>query len=165
MTTGSPEQNADRVADHRSRKAATGSRRVEVTVPVEHVELIRAVARLSRDADASDDGVASLQELVEPGQRPARTGDELVAFFRSFSPLGQHHSPTSGRSMTSSATLPMYVDAISPYAISGRWGEHRRPEPGMPRVSTGTVAPVAAPLFADSGTASVPDGGTPGAER
>ena len=58
-------------------------------------------------------------------------------------------SPTSGRSMTSSA--PSRIAVV--------------PEPGMPGVSIGTIAPVAAPSLADSGAASVPDGGTPGAER
>ena len=51
-------------------------------MPVEHVKLIRAVAKLLRKADASNDGVRSLQELVGPAQRPARTGAERVDFFR-----------------------------------------------------------------------------------
>ena len=58
-------------------------------MPVEHVKLIRAAARLLRDADASNDGLASLQELVGPGQRPARAGEELVAFFRSSPFVGE----------------------------------------------------------------------------
>ena len=71
----------------------------------------------------------------------------------------------------SSITLAMYCEAISPQTNCGFFsnssGPGRRPhiirppsmiavvaEPGMPSVSIGTIAPVAAALLADSGPAT-----------
>ena len=83
MSPRSPASGAARVGGHRSRKAAAGVQRVELTVPLEHVKLIKAVAKLLRGTDASNEHVLALQEIVGPAQRPARTGEELLAFFRS----------------------------------------------------------------------------------
>ena len=82
MSSRSPTSGATRVDEHRSRKAAAGAQRVGLTVPVEHVKLIKAVAKLLREADASNEHVLALREILEPAQRPARTGEELLEFFR-----------------------------------------------------------------------------------
>ena len=98
-----PRSSAERLAGHRSKRAAGGAQRVEVTVPTEHVKLIRALAKLLRSADASSDEVLALQEIVGPGQRPARTGEELLAFFRASPLVGEeldfHRDDSAGRSI------------------------------------------------------------------
>ena len=88
------------------------------------------------------------------GTRSARTNSGMNAVLR-----------------TSSITLAMYCEAISPQTNCGFFsnssGPGRRPhiirppsmiavvaEPGMPSVSIGTIAPVAAALLADSGPAT-----------
>ena len=100
---GQPKSSAERLAGHRSRQAAGGAQRVEVTVPTEHVKLIRALAKLLRSTDASNDEVLALQEIVGPGQRPARTGEELLAFFRASPLVGEeldfHREDSAGRSV------------------------------------------------------------------
>ena len=74
-----------RVARHRTRTLATGSRRVEVTVAACDAGLIRAVARTLRtggeDANRVRDVLTAMMSLA-----PAQTGAELVAFLRA-SPL------------------------------------------------------------------------------
>ena len=74
-----------RVARHRTRTLATGSRRVEVTVAACDAGLIRAVARTRRaggeDAKRVRDALISMTSLA-----PVQTGAELVAFLRA-SPL------------------------------------------------------------------------------
>lgn len=55
-------------------------------MPTEHVKLIRAVAKLLSTSSACNDDVIALQKMLGPEQRPARTGAELLAFFRA-SPL------------------------------------------------------------------------------
>ena len=74
-----------RVARHRTRTLAAGSRRVEVTVAACDAGLIRAVARTLRaggeDAKRVRDALTS---MTSPA--PAQTGAELVAFLRA-SPL------------------------------------------------------------------------------
>ena len=76
---------AARVARHRVRTVATGSRRVEVTVAACDVGLIKAVARTLRaggeDAKGVRDALTSMTSVT-----PVRTGAELVAFLRA-SPL------------------------------------------------------------------------------
>lgn len=98
-----PKPSAERLAGHRSRQAAGGAQRVEVTVPTEHVKLIRALAKLLRSTDASNDEVLALQEIAGPGQRPARTGEELLAFFRASPLVGEeldfHRGDSAGRSV------------------------------------------------------------------
>ena len=79
------EGSTTRVARHRTRTLATGSRRVEVTVAACDAGLIRAVARTLRaggeDAKRVRDALTSMTSLA-----PVRTGAELVAFLRA-SPL------------------------------------------------------------------------------
>jgi len=89
MNPRRPQPGAKRVTTHRSRQSTGGSQRVELTVPAEHVPLLRAVAKLLRSPEASNDDVAALHDLVGPEQRPARTGDELLAFFRSSPFVGE----------------------------------------------------------------------------
>lgn len=74
-----------RLARHRLKTAATGSRRVEVVIPAADAPLIKAVAGVLRSGGAEAARVrAQLQPLASPGK--ARTGAELVAFLRA-SPL------------------------------------------------------------------------------
>ena len=79
------EESKTRVARHRAKTAAQGSRRVEVTVAARDVGLIKAVGGALRtggkDAKRVREALASMT-LIEP----VRTGAELVAFF-SASPL------------------------------------------------------------------------------
>ena len=79
------EELTARVARHRTRTLATGSRRVEVTVAAGDAGLIRAVARALRaggeDAERVRDALTSMTSLA-----PVKTGAELVAFLRA-SPL------------------------------------------------------------------------------
>lgn len=75
-----------RVARHRTKSAAGGSRRVEVTVPAVDVPLVKAVAGALR---AGGGEAQRVKEALRPvvSARRAETGAELVAFFRN-SPLG-----------------------------------------------------------------------------
>ena len=79
------EGSKTRVARHRTKIAAQGSRRVEVTVAAHDVGLIKAVAGVLRaegkDAKKVRETLASMTSI-----EPVRTGAELVAFFRA-SPL------------------------------------------------------------------------------
>ncbi len=74
-----------RVARHRTKLAATGSRRVEVTVPAQDTPLVKAIADALRSGGAE---AMRLRETLKPmvSSKNARTGVELVAFFRA-SPL------------------------------------------------------------------------------
>ena len=74
-----------RVARHRTKVAAAGSRRVEVTVPAQDAPLLKAVAGALRSGGPEAD---RLRETLKPmvSSKTARTGTELVAFFRN-SPL------------------------------------------------------------------------------
>ena len=79
------EGSKTRVARHRAKTAAQGSRRVEVTVAARDAGLIKAVAGALRaggeDAKRAREALASMAPI-----EPVRTGAELVAFFRA-SPL------------------------------------------------------------------------------
>ena len=74
-----------RVVRHRAKVAAQGARRVEVTVPVQDVGIVKALAGALRaggdEARQVRDALASLTSV-----EPARTGAELLAFLRT-SPL------------------------------------------------------------------------------
>jgi hypothetical protein len=72
---------AERVRTHRGRQAASGLRRTEVAVPEGDVPLLRRLAALLR---AGGQPAARLRAQLEPelGTEPARSGTELVAFFR-----------------------------------------------------------------------------------
>ena len=72
-------------------------RRVEVTVPAEDVVLIRRLAsELRARGETADHLRASIGEAV--GFRPARTGEELLAFFRSSPLVGEDISFERDRS-------------------------------------------------------------------
>ena len=76
---------ARRVARHRRRLASQGLRRVEATVPERDTELVRQVADILRaggpEAERLRQAVTSVTD-----EHQARTGEDLLAFFRS-SPL------------------------------------------------------------------------------
>lgn len=79
------EASSSRTVRYRRRQALRGTRRVEVTVPDEDVELVRRIAATLRaGGDEAERLRAQLRTMS--GFRPARSGDELVAFFRQ-SPL------------------------------------------------------------------------------
>ncbi len=90
-----------RVARHRAKAAATGSRRVEVTVPAHDAPLVKAIAGALRSGGPEAERV---RETLGPmvSSKKARTGVELVAFFRA-SPLASadltfERDRSSGRS-------------------------------------------------------------------
>lgn len=71
----------DRVATYRARTERAGLKRVETTVPMDDASLIRDIARVLRDdGERADELRAALLALL-PARR-ARTGAELLAFFR-----------------------------------------------------------------------------------
>jgi len=74
-----------RVARHRSRASAKGSRRVEVTVPSQDASLVKAIAGALREGGK---GAKHIRETVQSlvAAPKAQTGAELIAFFRK-SPL------------------------------------------------------------------------------
>jgi hypothetical protein len=74
-----------------------GTKRVEVTVPANDVELIR---RLANELRAGGEQAERLRASVSSpsGFQPARTGDELVAFFRSSPLVGEDLSFERDRS-------------------------------------------------------------------
>ena len=74
-----------RVARHRTKAAAAGSQRVEVTVPAQDAPLVRAIAGTLRLGGLE---AKRVRETLKPmvSSKKARTGKELVAFFRA-SPL------------------------------------------------------------------------------
>ena len=77
--------SAARVARHRTKTVATGSRRVEVTVAARDVGLIKAVAKTLRAGGQDAKGVRDALTSMTP-VTPVQTGAELVAFLRA-SPL------------------------------------------------------------------------------
>ncbi|MFC3228390.1 hypothetical protein ACFOGJ_14195 [Marinibaculum pumilum] len=78
---GSTNPPKGRVARHRTRVAAGGSKRVEVTVPSGDARLLKAVAGALRaggkDAERIRDALGPIVSAAK-----AVTGSELVAFFR-----------------------------------------------------------------------------------
>ena len=95
-------QEVSRVSRHRKRVAASGARRVEVTIPSRDAHLVKAIARALRSGGEVAELIRrSLQPVLPtPG---ARTGAELVAFLRS-SPLTDAEFPierdrSTGRSI------------------------------------------------------------------
>lgn len=80
-----PKPAKARVARHRSRTMAKGSKRVEVTVPGHDASLLKAIARVLRQGgDEAKLIRAAVQPLVSSTK--AKTGAELVDFLRQ-SPL------------------------------------------------------------------------------
>lgn len=83
--TKSKNRNQARVTRHRSRATAHGSKRVEVTIPVQDAGLIKAIAGALRSGGEEAKSIRdSLKPLVSAPK--AKTGSELVAFLRD-SPL------------------------------------------------------------------------------
>lgn len=82
------ERSKTRVARHRAKTAARGSQRVEVTVATDDAGLIKAVAGTLREggkkAKRIREALASLTSI-----EPARSGADLVAFFRASPLIGQ----------------------------------------------------------------------------
>ncbi len=78
-------RQATRVSRHRKRITTGGAKRVEVTVPLQDASLVKAIAGALRSGGEDAELIRrSLQpRLTAP---KARTGAELVAFFRA-SPL------------------------------------------------------------------------------
>jgi hypothetical protein len=76
-----------RVSRHRTKVVASGARCVEVTVPSRDADLVKSLAAALREGG---EGARRIREMLEPiAPAPkARTGAELVAFFRS-SPLAE----------------------------------------------------------------------------
>ena len=89
---------AARVARHRMRTVATGSRRVEVTVAACDVGLIKAVARTLRaggeDAKGVRDALTSMTSVT-----PVQTGADLVDFLRASPLVGEELMVERDRSM------------------------------------------------------------------
>lgn len=83
--TSPSESPKSRLVRHRTKVAAGGSRRVEVTVPAGDAGLVKAVADALRAGGREATRVRdALRPVVAPDR--ARTGAELVAFLRD-SPL------------------------------------------------------------------------------
>ena len=86
MSPASPNtQQVSRVSRHRRRSAAGGARRVEVTVPFQDAPLVKAIAGALRSGGQDAELIRRTLQPRLAGAR-ARTGAELVAFFRT-SPL------------------------------------------------------------------------------
>ena len=86
MTSADPNtQQASRVSRHRRKIATGGARRVEVTVPLQDAALVKAIAGALR---SGGEDAELIRRTLQPrlAAPRARTGTELVAFFRA-SPL------------------------------------------------------------------------------
>ena len=85
------EGSGRRVMRHRARVVAQGSRRVEVTVPANDAGLVKSLASTLR---AGGDEAAKVRDSLSSimAVETARTGAELVAFFR--------NSPLAGEELT-----------------------------------------------------------------
>ena len=91
-----------RVMRHRARTIAQGFRRVEVTVPEDDAGLVKSLASVLRaggdDASQVRDAIASIAAV-----EPARTGADLVAFFRDSPLVGEEltfeRDPSEGRTV------------------------------------------------------------------
>jgi hypothetical protein len=78
-------KKTSRIVRHRRRVQAEGAKRVEVTVPSRDAPLVKAIAGTLRSGgDEAQRLRGSLQPLLSIPR--AKTGQEMVAFFRS-SPL------------------------------------------------------------------------------
>lgn len=93
-----------RVSRHRKRVAASGARRVEVTVPSRDAPLVKAIAGVLRSDGKEAEHVRKLLQPVLTTPR-ARTGAEMLAFLRA-SPLTEIDLPVErDRSAGRSAKL------------------------------------------------------------
>lgn len=77
-----------RVARHRAKATAQGARRIEVTVPARDAWAIKAVAGILRAGGKNAEKARKAITSVTPA-RSARTGAELVEFFRSSPFVGE----------------------------------------------------------------------------
>ena len=78
-------QKTSRVARHRKKVTRSGARRVEVTIPSRDAVLIKAVAGSLRSGGEEAKRIREMLQAILTLPK-AKTGKELVAFFRS-SPL------------------------------------------------------------------------------
>jgi hypothetical protein len=78
-----------RVKGHRRRQAAAGMKRVEVVVPAEDVEVIRALATMLRAGSREADRVRARLRRMAPVAKHG-TGADIVAMFQNspFAALG-----------------------------------------------------------------------------
>ena len=97
MATRIRDAGGSRTARYRERQGSRGTRRVEVTVPAQDVELIR---RLASELRAGGEQAQRARARVGCGSdlRPAQTGEELLAFFRSSPSVGEDLSFERDRS-------------------------------------------------------------------
>ena len=93
-----------RVARHRKKVATSGGKRVEVTVPSRDAPLIKAVAGALRSGGEEAERVRELLQPTLSFQR-AKTGRELVAFFRASPLVGAKLEIKRDRSTGRSADL------------------------------------------------------------
>ena len=77
-----------RVARHRAKTTAQGARRIEVTVPTRDAWVIKAIASILRKGGKHAQKVRKTITSMTPA-RPARTGAELIDFFRSSPFVGE----------------------------------------------------------------------------
>lgn len=103
--SSSSDKAGARVARHRMKVAAIGSRRVEVRVPNRDAALVKSIAESLRSGGKRADLIRqSLKPIVATTK--ARSGPELVAFLRA-SPLVQDQLDiTRDRSSGRSVDLP-----------------------------------------------------------
>lgn len=93
-----------RVAQHRSRATAKGSKRVEVTVPSRDASLVKAIAGALRQGGKDAKRIRdSIRPLVSSPK--AKTGSELVAFFRGSPLAGSEFSAERDQSTGRSVDL------------------------------------------------------------
>lgn len=83
--SSSKNRSQARVARHRTKVAAEGSKRVEVTVPSRDAKLVKAIAGALRSGGTDAKRIRDSIQPMLSGSK-ARTGSELVAFLRK-SPL------------------------------------------------------------------------------
>ena len=85
------------MARYRERQLRSGMRRVEVTVPAKDVALIRRLAGELRSGGEAADRLRA-EKGAATAFTPARTGEELIAFFRSSPLVGEDVSFERDRS-------------------------------------------------------------------
>ena len=85
--TEAPNRTKARMARHRTKTVASGSKRIEVTVPSRDTGLVKAIASALR---AGGKDAQHIRESLEPivSLSKAKTGSELVAFFRNAPLIG-----------------------------------------------------------------------------
>ena len=103
-SASSKTREASGVSPHRTRIAAGGAKRIEVTVPSQDAPLVKAIARALRsDGEEAKLIRQSLQPMLTAPR--ARTGAELVAFFRASPMADTELRFERGRSTGRSADL------------------------------------------------------------